>query len=133
MPNQTIKEISERLDRHEIRMDTMEAELGKLVRRVDSLHKSVDLMSQDREILEDIQATLVSFKSLLSSSREHTENMVKDVKADIAESSQQTQQKVENAIEEGVSGIIDRIAKRKDVVVKPDNWFVRLFRREVKQ
>lgn len=58
---------------------------NKLIRRVDGLQKSVDLLYQDREILEDMLGSIKSLQEVLLYSRQHVDNAVKDVKAEVIE------------------------------------------------
>lgn len=98
-------------------------ELKKLVRRVDTLQKSVDVQVADRNILEDILARLSAVEQALRINRDHQTEMQKDTKADILDVKHAVEDKIENKIDEVRLGIED-----KTILVKSttDNIFTKI-------
>lgn len=103
-------------------------ELKKVVRRVDTLQKSVDLLYQDRTILEDMQASITSLKEVLLTSRQHQDLMTKDLKFDVKEVGDKVEAKIDEVKENvrtNVGTMVESIEKKKTIVVK-ESWFNRL-------
>src|SRR3990167_11524204 len=95
--------------------------LEKLVRRVDSIEKNVDLLSTDeRNILENINARLAAIEEQMQITRAHDDKVRKDIKFEIQSSGDRTKAAVETKIEE----IHDQIENKKVVQVKKRfKWF----------
>jgi len=99
---------------------------NKLIRRVDGLQKSVDLLYQDREILEDMQGSIKSLQEVLLYSRQHVDNAVKDVKAEVIEQSLKVEEKVQSVketVEDNITGLVQNIEKKKNVIVVKEGLF----------
>ena len=86
-----------------VRMDEMTNELQKVVRRIDVMQKSLDILYKDREILEKIISDISQLKSLVVSNREHQEIMIKDVKSEVVETN--------DTLQDGISTLSDTIDK----------------------
>ena len=109
---------------------------NKLIRRVDGLQKSVDLLYQDREILEDMQGSIKSLQEVLLYSRQHVDNAVKDVKAEVIEQGLKVEEKVQSVketVQDNITGLVQNIEKKKNVIVVKEGLFKKfkgfLFRR----
>ncbi len=77
----------------------MEEELKKIVRRLDSLQKTTDLLFQDRNILEDILSRLSAVEQALHLNKEHQTEMQKDMKADVKDVKFAVQDKIDEVKE----------------------------------
>lgn len=109
----------------------LEDEIKKVIRRVDGLQKSVDLLYQDREILEDMQGSIKSLQEVLLYSRQHVDNAVKDVKAEVIEQGFKVEEKVQAvkmSVEENISGLVQNIEKKKNVFVIKEGIFKKFSR-----
>jgi L-lysine 2,3-aminomutase len=98
-----------------------EDELKKVVRRVDQIQKSVDILYQDREILEDMQGSIQALKEVLLHNRQHIDNAVKDVKAEVIEQSAKVEDKVnqmKDSVQDNLTGLVQNIEQKSVVVVK---------------
>ena len=94
-------------------------ELAKLVRRVDSVQKSVDILNADRNILEDIVTRLSAVEQALHLNKDHQDEMNKNIKQEIREAGAI----VENTVHE-----IKNTIGEKTVIVKSktDSIFAKL-------
>ena len=95
-----------------------EEELKKVVRRLDSLQKTVDLMFSDRNLLEDILARLSTLENALHLNREHQTEMQKDTKADIGD--------VKNIVEAKIDEAITNMDEKTVVIAKNDNILAKI-------
>lgn len=68
-------------------------------RRMDSLEKNVSFISTEREILEDIRTSFVALKELMLNQRDHHDNKMDDIKAEIQLSAIKTEDKLDDAKE----------------------------------
>lgn len=94
-------------------------ELKRLVRRVDTLQKSVDIQIADRNILEDILARLSAVEQALHMNKDHQTEMQKDLKADVKD--------VQAAVEDKVNEVKNTIGEKTIVVKsKSDSMFAKL-------
>ena len=78
--------------------DTKEA-IDKLVRRLDSIQKSLDLLYQDRQLFEDILGRLTAVETQLKVSRQHDNEVRNDIKHEIGNIEDRTVAAVETSIE----------------------------------
>lgn len=98
-----------------------EDELKKVVRRVDQIQKSVDILYQDREILEDMQGSIQALKEVLLHNRQHIDTVVKDVKAEVIEQGAKVENKVnqmKDSVQNNLTGLVQNIEQKSVVVVK---------------
>lgn len=98
-----------------------EDELKKVVRRVDQIQKSVDILYQDREILEDMQGSIQALKEVLLHNRQHIDTVVKDVKAEVIEQGAKVEDKVnqmKDTVQDNLTGLVQNIEQKSVVVVK---------------
>lgn len=98
-----------------------EDELKKVVRRVDQIQKSVDILYQDREILEDMQGSIQALKEVLLHNRQHMDTAVKDVKAEVIEQGAKVEDKVnqmKDSVQDNLTGLVQNIEQKSVVVVK---------------
>lgn len=101
MNNLTLKKIAEVLE--------------KLVRRVDSIEKNVDLLSTDeRNILENINSRLAAIEEQMQITRNHDNAVRKDIKEEIQIANDRVVARVETKVDE----ISDQIEKKKVVQFK---------------
>ncbi len=107
-----------------------EDELKKVVRRVDQIQKSVDILYQDREILEDMQGSIQALKEVLLHNRQHIDTVVKDVKAEVIEQGAKVEDKVnqmKDTVQDNMSGLVQNIEQKSVFVVK--EGFFKKFRK----
>jgi cob(I)alamin adenosyltransferase len=107
-----------------------EIDLKKIIRRLETLQVSVDLVNQDREILEDIQASIRSLGDKLSSQREHLEAQHNVVRAEVSDMKGTVEDKMDEVKKEAkeavTNAIVTEVAKKKNIVVK--SGFFKKFR-----
>lgn len=72
-------------------------EVKRLSRRIEEIGKTLDLLYQDREILEDILTRLSSVEGALNLQRTNQTEMVKNIKADIGEVKDTVEAKMDEA------------------------------------
>ena len=96
-------------------------ELEKIERNIHTLQKTIDSFSTDRDILEDIVAAITGLREMLAFNRQHQENLVKDVKNEISDTSAKVEERVRNihtAVDEKVEGVVDDIKGKNIVLVR---------------
>ena len=64
--------------------------------RLDSIEKMTNFINTEREIMEDIRTSFVAFKELLLNQRQHFDNKVNDVKAEVQIQGIKTDDKLED-------------------------------------
>lgn len=95
-------------------------EFAKLTRRIEQLQKSLDLLYEDRSILEDMQAGIRALQEVLLHNRKHMDNVVKDVKAEVIEQGMKVEDKVDSVketVEDNISDLVQNIEKQENVVL----------------
>lgn len=110
----------------QLEISRLSDEFKKLIRRVDGLQKSVDLLYQDREILEDMQGSIKALQEVLLYNRQHIDNAVKEVKAEVIEQGLKVEDKVEKVkttVEDNISGLLQNIEKKKNVILIKEGLF----------
>ena len=70
-------------------------EIKKVVRRVDQLQKSVDLLFADRQIIEDVQGSIKHLQEIILVNQTHQDNAKKDLKADVKEVQNMVEAKID--------------------------------------
>ena len=106
----------DKTDEEKLSLSTLEDEVKKLIRRVDTMQKSVDLLYQDRSILEDMQGSIRGLQEIMLHNREHNASAINDVKNEVKESQIAVEQKlteVQTTVGEGVSVLAKEIVKPK--------------------
>ena len=104
-------------------MDTdIKEAIEKLTRRMESIEKRLDLLNSDRNILEDITGRLASVEEQLKLTRQHDNEVRKDIKEEINSANERVVAQVETTIEKGVQSFkrggkktktfIDKILRR---------------------
>lgn len=88
---------------------TIRDELKKVVRRLDEIQKSVDLIFQDREILEDIQGSLKHTQAIVIANQQHQDMARDSLKSDVKQ--------VEFAVQDKVDEVKNKITD-KTIIVK---------------
>jgi len=76
-------DIPERVTKIEIGLDKVNDELAKNTRRLDEIQRSVDVVSADRAILEDIQAKLTELKETVRLNSDTLANTKKELRDEI--------------------------------------------------
>ena len=95
-------------------------ELAKFNRRIDSIEKSVNsLMTDERNILEDINARLAAVEEAMASMRRHDDVVKNDIKGEIQTANDRVVAKVDTKIEE----VQDQIEKKKVIQIKGLNFW----------
>jgi len=124
--------MSNEIDELKVRIFKLEDLIDKVVRRQDSIQKSLDLIYNDREILEDIQGSIRALHEVSLHSRQHVDNKVDDVKAEVREQGLKVEERVEKiknsmeqnatdtikTVEDNIGGLVQNIEKKKTIIVK---------------
>ncbi len=97
----------------------------QVIRRLNSLEKKLDLLYADREILESIQGRLTGMEEQQHLTRQHDNEVRKDIKEEINLSGDRTVAKVETKVEE----IQDEIGKKKTITIKTKGWIDKILGR----
>ena len=108
--------MEEQTDETSLSLSLLQDEINKLSRRVDTVQKTVDLLYQDRSILEDMQGAIRSVQEVLLHNRQHTESAIKDVKQEVIESQVKTESKLQEmktVVDDGVGVLVKEIVKPK--------------------
>lgn len=139
-------EVLEALKALDLKWDTklqgVNDEISKIVRRIEEVNNNISLIFEDRNILEDIQQSIIALREGTHMTREHQDRALKDVKAEIIDSKltmeekvkdvekkvENTVEQVANTVENNLSGIAKAIEKKRVIKVK-DNFIKKLFRR----
>lgn len=98
--------------------NNIQDELAKIVRRIDQMQKTLDLLFHDREILENIQGRLTAVEERLSLNNQHSDVVRKDIKEEINLANDRTVAAVETKVDE----IYDEIKKKKVITVRTPWW-----------
>src|SRR5581483_11056928 len=99
----------------------------KTKRAVDTVQKSIDLVYQDRQILEDVVGGIGSLRDILLKNREHQEIVRKDLKADVSG----VTEKVEEVKKDVVDIVVD-VSQNVKEVIPSQNFFQKLFSKKKK-
>lgn len=104
----------------EIKYQKLEEELKKVVRRQDEIQKSVDLLFQDRAILEDLQASVTGLKEIILANQQHQDMARNSVQADINEVTNTMKELTDNTVivkspSKGLFNKLSKIFKREEV------------------
>ena len=99
-------------------MEDIKQELEKITRRLDSLEKRFDIADSDRNILEDVVGRLTSLEEQQKLTRQHDNEVRKDIKEEIQLANDRVVAKVETKIEEGVQAFTKRGKKAKTFLIK---------------
>jgi hypothetical protein len=75
-------------------------ELDKIVRRVNTLQKTVDILLQDRDILENIQGRLTGLEEQMKLTRQHDNEVRKDIKEEVNTAGERVEKKVDEISEQ---------------------------------
>ena len=104
-------------------LSKLKDEVKGLSRRVDTLQKSVDLLSQDRNILEDLLGGIRSLEGILLANRTHQDLKSQDIKADIKDvqdSVEKTASEVQETVEINVGALATEVSSKKIIVFKKE-------------
>jgi hypothetical protein len=110
-PKEDIAQVSN--ESLKILIDSVQQDVAKLDRKQDVQQKSLDILYQDREILESILAGISELKQLIVSHREHQDTAMKDVKQEVTDT--------KDTVSENIGTLVDSIDKKKVVVMKDSN------------
>ena len=100
-----------------VKISKLEDEVKKVVRRQDEIQKAVDLLFADREILEDLQASVQALKEIIIQNQQHQDTARTLVQADVKVMTNEVRDMKENIEDKTV------IVKSKD-----KNLFNKLFK-----
>ena len=92
-------------------------ELKRIARRLDGVQKSIDFLSADREILEDVLGRLTALEDQSKLTRKHNDDVKKDIKDEV--------NKVEEAVGAKVDEINIKIDDKTVVETKTNPWWKR--------
>jgi|SRR3972149_345761 len=106
-----------------IEQDFVLEELKKIVRRVDTIQKTLDLLYQDRNILEDILSRLTALEYSLNLNKDHQTQVQKDIKADIGEVAITVEDKMEEVKEKLDNKTVVIRSSKKNIFQKIKNLF----------
>ena len=130
--SKVLDEISHHLSELDLSFKKLQDTVKSNTKRVDVLQKTVDLLSQDRDILEDLQGGLRSVEEVLLANREHNRSHIKDLKADVRQVEAKVEleagnvkDKIEEIPKETVEEMIDESKKGKGFLKK----ITKIFRR----
>jgi hypothetical protein len=110
------KVIKESEQRIMLKLDAVLEEVKKCVRRVDQLQKTSDLIYEDRNILEDMQASITALREGIHVNQQHQERVARDVKAEVIERGLEVKEKVEN-VEKKVEQKVDQVADTTNTIL----------------
>lgn len=106
----TIKPLEEtKPNLSEEKVDNVIRQNKHVIRLLESIAKSISILDQDRNILENIQVTAKSIETLLQHHREHQVSSNKDLKSDVsdvAEKVEEVKEEVQEAIKETMHDIV---------------------------
>jgi len=106
-----------------VKISKLEDEVKKVVRRQDEIQKAVDLLFADREILEDLQASVQALKEIIIQNQQHQDTARTLVQADVKVMTDEVRDMKENIEDKTV------IVKSKDKNLF--NKLFKFFKREV--
>lgn len=78
-----------------VRLQGLEDEMKKITRRQDDLQKELSILTDERKILEDIQASIQYLKQIIVDNQQHQDNTKRDLRADVKESQFAMEDKVD--------------------------------------
>lgn len=107
--------------------DYIKDEIGKIVRRQDSLQNSIDLINADREILENIQGRLTSLEEQTKLSRQSDKEAQKNISYQI----NKVDEAVRTTIQEEVGEMKDVIESKKILRIKEKFSFFNFMKKKV--
>ena len=81
----------------DVKLIQLADEVKRLSRRFDDLGKTIDTLTNDREIFEDILTRLTAVESALHLQRASQTEMVKDIKSDIGDVQSAVEAKMDEA------------------------------------
>lgn len=96
----------------------MEEDLKRIVRRLDSLQRTIDLLYNDRNILEDVVSRLLAVEQSLQLNKAHQTEIQKDIKADVRD--------VQNIVESKVDEVRGEISNKTILVSNRESVFIRI-------
>lgn len=117
-----------------VRFDQIEDSIKQLVRRIETMQKSIDLLFADRSILEDIVTSMGQVKSMNVLNRQHQENVMKGMQEDVSTIKTAVQEvhadvkETKATVEEGMEDLGNTIDKsteqQKNTVVLKDQTLI---------
>jgi tetrahydromethanopterin S-methyltransferase subunit G len=90
-------------------------DLAKIIRRLDSLEKKLDLLYEDRQILESIQGRITGLEEQTKLSRQHDNEVRKDIKEEV--------NIIGDHIENKVDELSSQIESKKVIKIVPERTF----------
>lgn len=96
-----------------VKIEELSKEVNNLGRRISTAQKSIDLVYDDRQLLENINGNLVSLKQLVVDHQKHVDTSVKDIKADVGDA----KTVVEDKVDEKMNKLITSIKPKKVIFI----------------
>ena len=111
---------NERITAVELNLDKVNDELSKNTRRLDEIQRSVDVVSADRDILEDLQGKMVELKEIV---RTNSDNLV-STKKELKEEFRTNVEIMDNRIKEIENPPIEGEGKKFDILLELGKLFL---------
>lgn len=111
----------------------LEDEIKKVVRRQDTMQKSLDLLYEDRNILEDLVNKMNSLSEAVSRIRERYDKNTAEIKQEMTENKEHFAIKVEEAgeqISDRLGEVVDTLAGKRIIEIRPG--FIKRIRAKLK-
>jgi chromosome segregation ATPase len=124
-------ETAQNIEQLKVGLNSLTDQLQNLSRQVRTLQESVDLVFEDRQILEDIKARIVALEEKVLLSRQHQDTVTKSIKADILGVKSTVTEKVkevQDSVGEHIGVVADEIAKKDGVVYVKEGFLKRITR-----
>jgi chromosome segregation ATPase len=117
------------MDRIEtLQLNRLEDEIKKNSRRIETMQKSLDLLYEDRSILEDIVAKLNTLLEQFQLNRNRSEKQTQDIKFEVQEVKDKVEDKigdVGNTVEKNIGTLVSEM-KQKQVVTIKEGFFAKI-------
>ena len=114
-------------------LQRLEDELKKVVRRQETMQKSLDLLYEDRGILEDIVAKLTTLQEQFAKIRDRYDKNTKDIKQEVTGVGETMAIKTEEGtaeVTEKLGLVVNSLAEKKVIEIKPN--FISKIRQKLK-
>jgi methyl-accepting chemotaxis protein len=128
MPKKTedpLQSLQHEVSQMKLAFEKMVDSNAAVVRRIETLQHSVDLVYQDRTIFEDVLAAVRSVQDVLLTNRRHQDLATHDLKADVQEVHDKVEktkkdvinkvEDVKDSFEENTNELIEQVSKKKEL------------------
>jgi chromosome segregation ATPase len=106
----------------------LEDELKKVTRRIETMQKSLDLLYEDRSILEDILGKLTTLIEQSALNRNRTERQTKDIKYEVQGVKEKVEDKiidVGDTVEKNIGTLVSEIRQKQIITIK-EGFFAKI-------